>query len=188
MAAIVVFNVQQEKVQGHLDVASMPFLHALKLGTVILRKQMSWLFVFSWAAVLLSYIPGFDQGGVMNAQTFRSSWAAFLPMTNVWMDVFLLSYVLMLLSGIYMNKYDSSFNMLSSNLSSVLALWTGWVPALMAGTVGFVPSVPLTAIAIVASLLAIYPSYKYSLRMRELLEHSLPVPISADETVGLLRH
>lgn len=167
--------------------------------------------MLAWPAVLLSLIPGFDQAGVLTVERFRATFAVFLPLTNWWMNSFLLSWVLVMITGVFMydcffflcsththtllipcrNKYDSSLNMLTSNISSVLALWTGWVPALMPGTVGFVPSVPLTTLAILLSLLAIYPTYRYSLQMRDVTEqHSTALAnsqVAAEEDVHIVQ-
>ena len=151
MILIVTYNTQQEKLRAKISFAK--------------------LFLFSWIGALLAFIPGFDQAGQLNSEIFLSTWAAFLPFTNLGMNINVASYL-------YMNKYDSSFNMLTSNISAVLVLWTGWVPAMMENTVGFVPSVPLTTLAMIASVLAIYPSYKYSLHMRAIKE---------EEAVGLIQ-
>lgn len=182
---LMTYNVQQEKVQMRIPMERMSALASTKVAISILRKQFTYLFIFSWVGVLFAFIPTFDQGGVMNRTVFEATWARFLPMSQPWMNTFLGCWMLVVLTGVFMNKYDSSFNMLTSNISSVLSLWTGWVPALMPGTVGFVPSVPLTSTAIVLSLLAIYPSYRYSIHMREVMDRHFAATLP--ESQGLIQ-
>ena len=164
-------NVQQEKVQLHIDLEKLGPLASFKVAIAILRRQFTWLFMLSWSAILLAFIPSFDQGGVMTREIFLRNWGSFLPFSHLWMNIFLACWILTVFTGIFMNKYDSSFNMLTSNISSVLTLWTGWVPALMPGT-------------IVLSLIAIWPSYKYSLHMRDIMARHFGTP---DEHVGLIQ-
>jgi len=135
----------------------------------LLRRQITWLFIFSWLAVGLSNVPSFDQNGFTKA-TFYQSWADFLSFGNLYMNLFNLGYLISFLTSVFMNKYDSSFNMLTSNISAVLSLWTGWVPSIRDQTVGFTFSIPLTVIAMVLSCIAVYPSFKYSIKMKELIQ------------------
>ena len=77
-------------------------------------------------------------------------------------------------------QFDSSFNMLTSNISAVSSLWTGWMPSIRQQTVGFFPSVPLTVIAIILSFIAVVPSYFYSLGLRELFFNPRAKSVNSD--------
>jgi len=165
----VTYNVHQDKMVAHIPFESYGLLRSFKTAVHILRQQITIVFIFSWFSIILTLIPTFDQDGTPTRAKFLKSWADFLPFGNLWMDLFNLGFIVTFVSNIFMNKYDSSFNMMSSNISAILSLWTGWVPAISTDTVGFVPSVWLTVPAMVLASAAVYPSYKYSLYMKELI-------------------
>ena len=96
--------------------------------------------------------------------------SAFLPFSNTYMNLFNIGYLINFMSSVFLNHFDSSFNMLTSNISAVSSLWTGWMPSIRDNTVGFFPSIPLTLVAIILSFIAVVPSYKYSLGLRELFQ------------------
>jgi len=166
------YNVYQDRMMEHIHFEDLPLGQVFKVAIHVLRKQLTWLFIFSWMSVILAMIPTVDQSGIPTRKVFLDSWGHFLPFGNIYMDLFNIGYIVSFMTSIFMNKYDSSFNMMTSNISAVLSLWTGWVPAISAATVGFVPSIPMTVTAMVLSLGAIYPSYKYSIFLRELIEKS----------------
>ena len=99
---MVVYNVQQEKVQIGIPFDRLNTLQSFKVGVMLLRRQLAWGFVFSWAALLLSFIPSFDQGGVMNRKIFLDNWAALLPFSNVWVDSFLIASIIIMFTGVFM--------------------------------------------------------------------------------------
>jgi hypothetical protein len=162
----VFYNIVQERFMVPLDFVKMDLVEGFRVSVKILRKQLTWLFIFSWLSVPLALIPNMEEHG-FSRLSFETSWGDLLPFGNVYMNMFNLGYIICFVTGIFMNHYDSSFNILTSNISSILSLWTGWVPSLMLVTVGFVPSVGLTIPAIILSIIAIYPSYRYSLTMRD---------------------
>lgn len=164
------YNVHQDYMIRHIDHKQMTLLENFKSATSILRRQLVWLFIFSWIGVILAYIPGFDQAGVPTRESFEAAWAEFLPFGNVYMNLFNLGYIIDFIASIFMNKYDSSFNMLTGNVSAVLSLWTGWVASIRNETVGYFPDIALTVTAMVLSCLAIYPSYRYSITVKELMK------------------
>jgi len=126
----------------------------------LLRRMNAWLFLFSWISVILSLV-GASQGGPLTTEKFLHSWGKLLSFGNVWMDIFNLGQIVTLLAGIYLNRFDSVFTNIIGNVSSVSAMWTGWVPAIAMQTVGFSPSVPMTVIAMILSLVAIVPSVTF---------------------------
>jgi len=166
------YNVYQDRMMEHIHFEDLPIGQVFKIAVHVLRKQLTWLFILSWLSVLLAMIPTVDQSGVPTRAKFLSSWGDFLPFGNIYMDLFNIGYIVSFVTSIYMNKYDSSFNMMTSNISAVLSLWTGWVPAISMNTVGFVPNIPMTVTAMALSLAAIYPSYKYSIFLRRLIVKS----------------
>jgi hypothetical protein len=162
----VFYNIVQEKFMFPLDFQKMDLVTSLRISVKLLRKQLTWCFIFCWISVPLAMISGMEESGFSRIK-FEASWGHLLPFGNIYMNLFNLGYIICFVTGIFMNHYDSSFNILTSNISSILSLWTGWVPSMMMITVGFVPSYGLTISAIFLSIMAIYPSYKYSLTMRE---------------------
>jgi len=168
------YNVHQDKMMIHIPFSKMTLLRSFRIAVAILRKQLTWMFLFLWLSVAISFIPTLDAAGIPTRDKFEKSWADFLPFGNLYMDLFNLGYIISFVTSIFMNHYDSSFNMLTTNISAVLSLWTGWVPAISMATVGFVPNVPMTVVAIILSGFAVYPSYKYSLFLRNLVENNTP--------------
>jgi hypothetical protein len=164
----VTYNVHQDKMISHVKFHHMSTAVSFKVAVQLLRKQLSWLFIFSWVSLILAFIPSFDQAGRPTRATFELNWAKFLPFGNWYMNMFNLGYLISFITSVFMNKFDSSFNMLTSNISAVSSLWTGWMPSIRTDTVGFFPSIPMTVIAIVLSFVAVVPSYKYSLGLRDL--------------------
>lgn len=104
----------------------------------------------------------------------------FLPFGNSDMNMFNLGYLISFTTSVFMNKFDSSFNMLTSNISAVSSLWTGWMPSIRQNTVGFFPSIPLTVIAIFLSFVAVVPSYLYSMGLRELFASPRSKSVNSD--------
>lgn len=163
------YNVHQEQLMDDgPPMASLTFVESLRLSVHVLRPQLTWLFIFSWLAALLALIPGFDQA-TLTSDSFLQSWGLFLPFGNVYMNLFNLGYVVCFVTGIFMNKFDSAFNMITSNISAVTVLWTGWVPSIAMQTVGFVPSVPLTVVAMLLSAVAVVPAYRYSIELKAVM-------------------
>jgi len=169
----VTYNVHQDKLVAHIPFESFGLLQSFKTAVHILRQQATIVFIFSWFAIILTLIPTFDQAGTPTRAKFLNSWADFLPFGNLWMDLFNLGFIITFVSNIFMNKYDSSFNMMTSNISAILALWTGWVPAISDDTVGFVPTVWMTVAAMILASVAVFPTYKYSLYMKELINEKM---------------
>jgi len=163
------YNVHQDRMMEHIHFEDLPLGQVFKVAVHVLRKQLTWLFILSWFSVILAMIPTVDQSGPPTRDIFLNSWGHFLPFGNIYMDLFNIGYIVSFVTSIFMNKYDSSFNMMTSNISAVLSLWTGWVPSISMDTVGFVPNIPMTVTAMALSLAAIYPSYKYSIFLRRLL-------------------
>jgi len=162
------FNIHQEKIMVAVPMKQLNFPQQFKFAINFLRQQNMWLFLFSWIAVVFSLIPGFDQTGVLNYGTFFDSWVSFLPFTNLYMNLFNIGHLIQYFTGLFLNKFESSFNTMTSNISAVLVLGTGWVPFLMAETVGFVPCYSLTIPAMVLSLLAIIPTYYFGIEFSEI--------------------
>ena len=164
----VTYNIYQERAVECVDYGfDVGWLVSLKLATSVLRKQVVWLFLFSWMSVALAAVPHLDQaGGIME---FQITWIEFLFFENFYMNLFILGALVSFMTGVFMNKYDSSFNMLISNVSAVFSLWPGWLPDISQQTVGFTPSVKWIVPAMILSALAIYPSYLYSLESRALI-------------------
>jgi hypothetical protein len=156
------------------------FVWKLRQSVSLLRRQLTWLFLFSWLGTLLSFIPGFDQSK-FTSSSFEDSWASFLPFGNLYINLFNLGYIVCFITSVFMNHFDSSFNMMSSNLSAVSILWAGWIPSLQDQTVGFYPNVAMTTIAILLSCLAIWPSYLYGLQMQEIVKTHSAKPLAQVE-------
>lgn len=170
----VTYNVHQDKMMTKVNFHEVSVMVSFKIAVQILRQQLTWLFMFTWLSLLLAYIPSFDQAGVPTRAVFEKSWAEFLPFGNVYMNMFNLGYLINFVTSVFMNKFDSSFNMLTSNISAVSSLWTGWMPSIRNETVGFYPSVPLTTLAILLSVVAVVPSYLYSIGFKELFDNYRP--------------
>ena len=164
------YNVHQEELmEDGPAINTLTALESFRIAVHVLRPQLTWLFIFSWAAVLLAYIPGFDQTP-LTYDSFVQSWALFLPFGNLYMNLFNLGYITCFITGVFMNKFDSAFNMITSNISAVTVLWTGWMPSIAMQTVGFVPSIPLTIIAMLLSAIAIKPAYEFSIQLKTVMD------------------
>jgi len=164
------YNVHQDKLMRKIPFAEMTVLQAAKTCTALLRKQLTWLFLFSWLSILLSCIPNVDQSGTFDSDRFLKSWADFITFKSMYMNLFNAGYIMCFITSVFLNKFDSSFNMLTSNVSAALSLWTGWLPSIRMQTVGFFPSLGYTVPAIILSCVAIAPSYWYSKRMKRLVQ------------------
>eukprot|EP00047_Mylnosiga_fluctuans_P004860 m.236949 g.236949 ORF g.236949 m.236949 type:complete len:372 (-) comp13061_c0_seq1:43-1158(-) len=180
------YNVHQDKLMRNIDYHAMGYLESLKICTSILRKQLTWLFIFTWLSVLLSMIPKVNQSGTFSSAVFLQSWSDFITFQNVYMNLFNLGYIICFVTSVFLNKFDSSFNMLTSNVSAVLSLWTGWMPSIRLETVGFYPSLSYTIPAILCSCAAIVPSYIYSKQMKNLVREHESAAAKASETRPLI--
>ena len=182
----VTYNVHQDKMISKVHFHKMSTLVSFKVAVQLLRKQLTWLFIFNWLSVITAFIPSFDQAGAPTRHSFEKAWAEFLPFGNWYMNMFNLGYLINFVTSVFMNKFDSSFNMLTSNISAVSSLWTGWMPSIRDETVGFSPSVPLTTLSIVLSFVAVVPSYLYSLGLRQLFENDRTRSTTSSEYTPML--
>jgi hypothetical protein len=165
------YNVEQDIVMGrtqtlelHTGVPighTLSFLQYMKRDVCVLRRQLTWVFIFSWIGVLLSF-AGASQGGALTHDRFIESWSAFIGFGDMYMNLFNLGFIITFFTNIYVNRYDSAFTVIISNVAAVSSMWTGWIPSISAQTVGFSPSIWKTVTAMVLSGAAIYPSYKFS--------------------------
>ena len=136
-------------------------LQRVKRDVMVLRSQITWMFVFTWIGTGLS-LGGASQTGDLTREIFEESWASFLPFGNKYMNLFNIGYIVTFFGNIYLNRFDSAFTMIINNIAAVSSMWTGWVPSIMQQTVGFKPSVPLTVAAMLLSLVAVIPSWRFS--------------------------
>jgi len=166
------YNVEQDIVMDDTSTVALHTAHAIshenltplqffKRDVQVLRRQLTWLFIFGWIGVLLSLI-GAGQGGALNYDRFVGSWGSFITFNNKWMNLFNLGYILTFIGNIYVNRFDSSFTMIIANVSAVSSMWPGWVPSISMQTVGFSPNVPKTVISMILSIVAVGPSWVFS--------------------------
>jgi hypothetical protein len=97
------------------------------------------------------------------------------------MNLFNLGYIVTFFGNIYLNRFDSAFTMIINNIAAVSSMWTGWVPSIMMSTVGFRPSVPLTVTAMVLSIGAVVPSWKFSQAFKCAVDHNIWVADGAEQ-------
>lgn len=154
------YNVYQEKMVEKYHLQKLSLMDSFHVTVKILRQQTFWLFVFSWLSFPFSAIKGVTDPA-LTIDTFRSSWAEFLTFESNYMTAFNIAYVITFMSSVFMNTYDSSFNMLTSNLSSVSILWAGWTP-MFQDAIGYRPSVAFTVPAILLEFVGCYTSFKLS--------------------------
>ena len=154
------YNVYQEKMVEKYQLQKLTKMDSFHLSIKVLRMQTFWLFVFSWLSFPFSAIDGVTDP-ILTADTFRSSWAEFLTFNSNYMTAFNIAYLITFFSSIFMNTYDSSFNMLTSNLSNVSILWAGWT-TMFQDAIGYRPSVAYTVPAIVLGFVGCFTSFKLS--------------------------
>ena len=154
------YNVYQEKLVEKYNLQRLPMMDSFHVTVKILRAQVFWLFAFSWLSFPFSAIKGVTDP-ILTLETFRSSWGEFLTFKSNYMTAFNIAYLVTFVSSVFMNAYDSSFNMLTANLSNVAILWAGWT-TMFQDAIGYRPSVAYTVPAIILGLLGCFTSFKLS--------------------------
>jgi hypothetical protein len=165
----VMTNVMQDKLLHPLQEASrkQSNLVHFKQAVSLLRRQCTWLFVFTWVSPLVALIPGADQSGVLNATTFEQTFADFLPFTSLYMNIFNFAFVVVFVASVFLNRIDSALTNTASTVSGVVAIGAGWLPTIGIQVVGYSPNVPLTVAAMSMCLIGIIPSVNYSKALQE---------------------
>eukprot|EP01124_Arcella_intermedia_P005606 TRINITY_DN13319_c0_g3_i1.p1 TRINITY_DN13319_c0_g3~~TRINITY_DN13319_c0_g3_i1.p1 ORF type:complete len:372 (-),score=64.17 TRINITY_DN13319_c0_g3_i1:26-1108(-) len=170
------YNVHQEFMMREVHLQST--LETFQTSLYILKRQIGWQFLFSWLMYLFAIIPGADQAGTPFQSHYAVTWSEMLKFRNIWINVFVGANIITISTNVYINKHDSSFNLITSNIAAVISLWTGWLPSYGKITEGYLPSYSLVIPAILLSVVAIYPSYRYSLEVKNIIQQHCQEPQS----------
>lgn len=160
-------NVQMEKaMQGSEEnLVGATYFEYFKQYISMLRRMLTWMFLFCWIGVLFS-LMGFDSHPV-SRDTFEGTWATFLPLGNLYMNLFNTGYIIVFLTSAFLNKMDASLTATASNVATVISVLAGFLPTIGKEAVGYAPNPYLTIAAVVFAAIGLYPSEKYSKVLRD---------------------
>ena len=165
-------NVQEEKaMQGcEENQVGASLFEYFKQYVSMLRRLTTWIFIFNWISIIVSLL-GADKQKI-SRESFEKTWSLFLPLGNLYMDLFNTGYIIVFLSTAFLNKIDASLTATSSNVATVISVLAGFLPTIGKEAVGYSPNPYLTVAAVIFAAIGIYPSEQYSKVLREATEHA----------------